>query len=61
MIGSMNELIKMNNIFSQLRKYIQICGEPMAEYENFLKIIFIYKLIIQYILWIPTLRCVQTT
>ena len=33
----------------------------MAEYEHFLKVIIIYKLIIQYILWIPTLKRVQTT
>ena len=28
------------------------CGGPLAKYEHFLKVIFIYKLIIQYILWI---------
>ena len=41
--------------------YIQIWGEPMVEYEHFQKVIIIYKLIIQCILWIPTLRRVQTT
>ena len=44
--------LSLNNIFDQIRKYIQICGGPLAKYEHFLKVIFIYKLIIQYILWI---------
>ena len=48
------------NIYDKVRKKIwkciQICGWPMAEYEHFKKVIIIYKLIIQYILWIPTLR-----
>ena len=28
-----------------MRKYIQICGGPMAEYKHFLKVIFIYKFV----------------
>ena len=44
--------LSLNNIFAQIRKYIQVCGGPLAKYEHFLKVIFIYKLIIQYILWI---------
>ena len=32
-----------------IRKYILICGGPMAEYNHFQKVIIIYKLIIQYI------------
>ena len=45
--------LSLNNIFSQILKYIQIYGGPMAEYEHFQNVIIIYKLIIQYILWIP--------
>ena len=45
-------IIEQYYIFAQIRKYIQICGGPLAKYEHFLKVIFIYKLIIQYILWI---------